>query len=195
MKWKLIFDSNTFRGIDYERPAADGEFLVELNSDLCGYFRNTPQRYQYVDGVFSEVRTWEAELAEQVRLISFNNLKARIIEKRRAMNDANFQYLEVEYISDEPNIAGVRLQIEGLDDTDPIPTFTGTAIASTWANAENGFTPMNCGQFRAFASHYYSHREKNFTNYTMLTIAATQAYMAGSTAEQLLDFDITQGWD
>jgi hypothetical protein len=86
-------------------------------------------------------------------------------------------------------------QREGLDDTDPIPTFVGTAIESTWANAENGFTPMNCGQFRAFASHYYNHREKNFTNYTMLTIAATQAYMAGATAEQLNAFDISQGWD
>jgi hypothetical protein len=193
--WKLIFSDETKRGIAWNREPQSGEFSVDRNPSDCAWFYSTPQRYQYVDGVFSEVATWEAELAEQVRLISFNNLKTRIIEKRREMNDANFQYLGVEYISDEPNIAGVRLQIEGLDDTDPIPTFTGTAIESTWANAENGFTPMNCGQFRAFASHYYNHREKNFTNYTMLTIAATQAYMAGATAEQLNAFDISAGWD
>lgn len=192
---RLIFDNETKRGTGWNRDAHDGEFAVDLLPNVCAWFFSTPQRYQYVDGIFSEVATWEAELAEQVRIISFNNLKTRIIEKRRAMNDANFQYLGVEYVSDEPNIAGARLQIEGLDDADPIPTFTGTALASTWANADNGFTPMNCGQFRTFASHYYSHREKNFTNYTLLTIAATQAYMAGATAEQLNAFDISQGWD
>jgi len=193
--WKLIFDNVTKRGTGCHREPQSGEFQVVMDKTLCAYFDLTPHRYQYVDGILSEVPTWEAELAEHVRLISFNNLKTRIIEKRRVMNDANFQYLEAEYVSDEPNIAGVRLQIAGLDDTDPIPTFVGTDLASTWANAENGFTPFNCGQFRAFASHYYNHREKNFTNYTLLTIAATQAYMAGATAEQLNAFDISSGWD
>jgi hypothetical protein len=138
---------------------------------------------------------WAAEQAEAARVAAFDSLKIRIVDKRKEKNSADFAYQGVQYVSDEPNILGVKSQIESLEDDAAIPTFTGTALASTWASAEGTFTPFNCGGFRVFASFYYSHREKNFTNYTLLTIEATQAYLAGATIEELEAFDISQGWD
>lgn len=123
------------------------------------------------------------------------DLRARIVAKRQEMNNADFEYNGTLFVSDEPNIQGVRLRIEGLPDSDPIPTFTGTELASTWRSAENTFVPFNCGEFRAFSNFYYNHREKNFTNYTVLTIAAMTAYANGATAAEIRSFDISQGWD
>lgn len=126
---------------------------------------------------------------------AFAELKDRIIAKRQEKNAENFVYNGVTYISDEANIQGVKVRINGNPDSDPIPTFVGTPLESTWHAVGGIFTPFNCGQFREFAAAYYDHREKNFTNYTVLTIAATQAYSGGATAEQLDKFDITLGWD
>jgi len=193
--WKFTIDSTTKRVTGFDREPTEGETLCFLPPIQCAFLNITHTRYQYIDGTLSEVPTWPAEQAELARLQAFESLKARIVEKRRAKNAANFPYLGVQYVSDEPNILGVKSQIEILADDAAIPTFTGTALDSTWATAEGTFTPFNCGGFRLFASHYYSHREKNFTNYTLLTIAATQAYMAGATSEELNNFDISSGWD
>ena len=132
---------------------------------------------------------------EKERLEAFNKLKQRIISKRQEKNSANFVYNGHPYVSDEVNIQGVRIQVDGAPGTDPIPTFVGTQLASTWHTADDQFVLFNAEQFRAFATVYFSHREKNFTNYTMLTIMATQAYNTGATVDQLNNFDISQGWN
>lgn len=192
---KLIFDSVTHRGVAWGRDPGPGEYLVELPEQQIAWFRAWPTRYRYVGGNLEEFPELQTEQAEAERLSAFEALKARIIAVRQGKNAANFQYQGVWYVSDEPTILGVKARIIGLPDVDPIPTFTGTALSSTWATAEDTFTPFTCGEFRAFADHYYNHREKNFTNYTMLTIAATQTYQAGATVQELDAFDISQGWD
>lgn len=53
--WKLVFDSVTNRGVGFNREAGEGEFAVSLPPSECAWFNATPERYQYVGGVFSEV--------------------------------------------------------------------------------------------------------------------------------------------
>lgn len=53
--WKLIFDSITLRGIGCNREPMEGEFAIERQPSDCAWFNVYPERYQYVDGVFSEV--------------------------------------------------------------------------------------------------------------------------------------------
>jgi len=132
---------------------------------------------------------------EEARGLALERLNTRIITMRQEKNVADFEYLGVTYKSDEANILGVKAQIFGNDPSDPIPTFTGTAIASTWAGNDGAFTPFTCGTFNDFASFYYNHRSANFTNYTVLRIAAATAYASGATVEELEAMDITQGWD
>jgi len=195
MKIKLIFDSGDGCGVTTNQEPLPDQFAVEMDEADIGWFTKSPRRYRHVDGVFGENPDWQAEQVESARLAALNDLKQRIVYLRKEKNDAIFSYLGVQYVSDEPNILGVKSQIEGLPDSDPIPTFTGTTLSSTWATAEGAFTPFTCGEFRAFAAHYYAHREKNFTNYTLLTIAAYTAYQAGAAADDLAAFDISEGWD
>lgn len=59
--WKCVFYSGTGRGVAFGREAGAGEFMVELPPSECGWFNVTPERYQYVDGAFSERAEWQAE--------------------------------------------------------------------------------------------------------------------------------------
>jgi hypothetical protein len=166
------------RVVKTQRKAQDG--LIRAPESVAPGFL-------YEDGIFSSpAETPKSALAK---------LKTEIVAKRREKNSADFTYKGTLFVSDEPNIQGVRLMVEGLPDRDPIPTFTGTELAGTWRSAEDTFIPFTCGEFRDFSNFYYNHREKNFTNYTVLTIAAMTAYANGATAEELNNFDISQGWD
>lgn len=194
--WKIVYNTRSTRvtAVNSRHPQ-EGESMIYSHPTQCAWADVYPERYMVVGGAIVERPEYAAEQAEKSRIQAFTALKERIVAKRVAANLADFPYLGTMYVSDEPNIIGVKSQIEGMGDLDPIPTFTGTPLASTWASAEDTFAPFNCGEFRAFAAHYYSHREKNFTNYTMLTIAATQAFSGGATVEELAAFDISQGWD
>ena len=55
MLWKLIFDNPTKRGAGCNREPLAGEFSVDLPPKDCAWFMNDPGRYQYVNGVNSEV--------------------------------------------------------------------------------------------------------------------------------------------
>jgi hypothetical protein len=126
---------------------------------------------------------------------AFENLKARILRERQKRNSLNFTYNGIEYKDDETNIQGVKIAIEGWEETLLIPTFVGTPLEGKWAAATDGtFIDFTVAEFRLFAKTYYDRREKNFTNYTMLTIAATQAYLGGASSTILNEFDISQGW-
>lgn len=53
--WKLIFNSTTNRGVSANREPLIGEFAVDRDPVQCAWFMSEPSRYQYVNGVFSEV--------------------------------------------------------------------------------------------------------------------------------------------
>jgi hypothetical protein len=74
--WKCVFDSATNKGVAFGRQAGDGEFMVELPPAECAWFNSEPERYQYVDGVFSEVsaEVWAETL--KVRARAANAAKA-----------------------------------------------------------------------------------------------------------------------
>lgn len=119
---------------------------------------------------------------------------AEIISRRQIENNKDFYYNNVPYKSDEINIQGVRLATERMIDAAKIPTFKGTEIEGTWATADERFIPFTVGEFRKFSNYYFELRNKNFTNYTLLAIALTKIYNNGATKEQILNFNIEDGW-
>lgn len=119
---------------------------------------------------------------------------AEIISRRQIENSKDFYYNNVPYKSDETNIQGVRLATERMMDNTKIPTFKRTEIEGTWATADERFIPFTVGEFRKFSNYYFELRNKNFTNYTLLAIALTKIYNNGATKEQILNFNIEDGW-
>lgn len=119
---------------------------------------------------------------------------AEIVSRRQIENSKDFYYNNVPYKSDETNIQGVRLATERMMDNIKIPTFKGTEIEGTWAAADERFIPFTVGEFRKFSNYYFELRNKNFTNYTLLSIALTKIYNNGATKEQILNFNIEDGW-
>lgn len=119
---------------------------------------------------------------------------AEIISRRQIENSKDFYYNNVPYKSDETNIQGVRLATERMMDNTKIPTFKGSEIEGTWATADERFIPFTVGEFRKFSNYYFELRNKNFTNYTLLAIALTKIYNNGATKEQILNFNIEDGW-
>ena len=119
---------------------------------------------------------------------------AEIVSRRQIENSKDFYYNNVPYKSDETNIQGVRLATERMMDNTKIPTFKGTEIEGTWATADERFIPFTVGEFRKFSNYYFELRSKNFTNYTLLAVALTKIYNNGATKEQILNFNIEDGW-
>lgn len=65
MTWKLVFSSTTNRGVGCNREPQTGEFAIDRHPSECAWFMSEPERYQYVNGVFSEVPTWATEKADK----------------------------------------------------------------------------------------------------------------------------------
>lgn len=99
--WKCVFLETTGVGVGFGRDAREGEFLVRLKPSMCGSFNDTPGRYQYVDGVFSErdAQEWEAEKNEKIVNSWRANTSCGPLQMRRALRasgllDVVNQYLE-----------------------------------------------------------------------------------------------------
>jgi hypothetical protein len=90
--WKCIFDSTTNRGVAFNRAAGDGEFQVEMQPSECAWFASTPERYQYVDGVFSEYPGWEQEQAEKEAAAELQYQKDAIAKQRYEMETSGLSY-------------------------------------------------------------------------------------------------------
>lgn len=117
-----------------------------------------------------------------------------IVSRRQIENNKIFYYNGVPYKSDEINIQGVRLATERMIDAAKIPTFKKSEIEGTWATADERFIPFTVGEFRKFSNYFFEFRNQNFTNYTLLSIALTRIYNNGATKEQILNFNIENGW-
>jgi len=76
--WKLIFDNVTKRGTGCNREPQDGEFAIDRHPSECAWFNAEPERYQYVDGVFSEVEISiiDAELLEKNKRVMIRRVRA-----------------------------------------------------------------------------------------------------------------------
>jgi hypothetical protein len=86
--WKCVFDSATNKGVAFGRQAGDGEFMVELPPADCGWFNSEPERYQYINGVFSERPAQELEELRREKVRASNARKAEadveaLLEKLR----------------------------------------------------------------------------------------------------------------
>ena len=82
--WDLRFDSVTFRGLRVARdgePVEDGEFSIIRHRSQCAWFRSTPERYQYVDVVFSEFPGWADEQAAREAEIAALAARVAMIEQ------------------------------------------------------------------------------------------------------------------
>ena len=85
--WKLIFDNVTKRGTGCNREPQDGEFAIDRHPSECAWFNAEPERYQYVDGEFSEVdkATLDAEAFVKAKaarqLANKEDCKAHILKK------------------------------------------------------------------------------------------------------------------
>jgi hypothetical protein len=192
--WRLVFDNVTKRGVDCFRNAKEGEFSVELDKSLCGYFNVTPRRYQYVDGIFSEV---EGYLAQQEKDIAFAKKAAELLEERKNRN--NFLPFVCDgnnYVNDELNIQGVKIQVLGKPVDDPIPTFPGLPVAGCWKTFDDQFIPFTTTTFQStLCDTYFGMRSHNFGWYGVLASQLKALYDdIESTKEDIESFDIKTGW-
>jgi len=74
--WKCVFDNETGKGVAFGRQAQEGEFMVELPPSECGWFNSDSERYQYIDGVFSERPAEELEALRKEKAKRVNKAKA-----------------------------------------------------------------------------------------------------------------------
>jgi len=80
--WKCVFDSTSKRGVAFNREPQDGEFMQEITPANAAWFASEPERYQYVDGVFSEVspEIWDEELKGRARRANAGKAAAKVEE-------------------------------------------------------------------------------------------------------------------
>jgi hypothetical protein len=83
--WKLIFSNVTKRGTGCNREPQDGEFAIDRHPSECAWFNAEPERYQYVDGVFSEVEGWQEEEAAKAAEREIVKQKDAIAAQRYAI--------------------------------------------------------------------------------------------------------------
>jgi len=192
--WKLIFSNVTKRGTGCNREPQDGEFGVDRQPSECAWFNVTPERYQYVEGTFSEVQGY---LEQKEKTVVFNQKKNQLLEERKNRN--NFWPFVCDgnnYVNDELNIQGVKIQVIGKPDTDPIPTFPGFPVAGCWKTFDDQFVPFTCKTFQdLLCDTYFGMRSHNFGWYGVLDAQLTALYNdVESSKEDIESFDIKAGW-
>jgi hypothetical protein len=124
--WKLIFDNATKRGTGCNREPQDGEFGVDRQPSECAWFNVTPERYQYVEGVFSEVETWQAEY--DAKLSADTKAKAELdirVEASRQLLALSTPYLAEERETWMIQEAEARAYL--VNNTSPCPMVTAMA--------------------------------------------------------------------
>lgn len=188
--WKCIFSTVTNRGVAFNRTAQDGEFMVEIPPSECGWFASTPERYQYVEGVFSEVETWEQEVTEKELTAAKTQKVNEITEFGDKKDMEPFEY---------PAESGVFYKVTdailntitycdtmGLPASGALPVNDGN-----WDNVDGTVsTPMTVSDLKLLYQAGYSIPATNYQN--VKTHVA--AVMALATKEEVESYDYSQGW-
>lgn len=181
--------------IDYEPDL--GIYIIGFNNPV-----NPSEDFSFFDNLIENIPLYKERLDDpfwgmdddQQRTQAFLMKTEAIILRRTQENSKNFWYNRIPYKSDEINIQGVRLSTEKMIDSAKIPTFKGTALEGTWATADERFIPFTVSEFRKFSNEYFAFRSANFTNYTLLTMSLTQIYYNGASKDDILNFNIDNGW-
>lgn len=98
--WKLIFSSATNRGTGFNREPLEGEFSVDRDKTLCGFFSVNPNRYQYVNGALSEYPGWEAEQAAEQTAAAIEGQKKAISSERYRIETSGVDYNGMTILTD-----------------------------------------------------------------------------------------------
>lgn len=105
--WKCIFDLETGKGVAFGREAQEGEFKVELPPSECGWFNSTPERYEYVNGIFSERSGWGQEQLAEKKSSAFKNKLSEIDSEVKSKASSPFTWNGNTWYPDVETIQGL----------------------------------------------------------------------------------------
>ena len=150
--WKLVFNTETNRGSGFNRSASEGEYEVMLPPSQCAHFAETPERYQYVDGVFGEFAGWGSELEAKELENALTDKLSEIDGVVRMKQNEDFEYQGNMYYSDPDFIHKTLTRIDRLPDEYEL----------TWKTADkeginNVYVVMTKPEFQAFADFMYDY--------------------------------------
>jgi len=172
-------------------PIDDGESLLETEASdwVHGYNVNY---YDMVDGVFTpkSQETVDEMKAAEAKSDALTQVTAEIEEKKKEENLKDFPYNGVDFIADQNNIQATQNQCLTMQPEDPIPTFVGTEFEGCWST--NGqMVPFTVAEFLDFATAFFMRGSRNFTTYAthLMNINSLE------TAEEILNYDYSQGWE
>lgn len=138
--WKVTFSNKTKRGTGFNRNAEEGEFMVELEPSICGWVYATPERYQFVDGEFSEYPGWESESKKKELYEMYNSILTDIDNIVAGMQKENFEYNGVKFYVDADFIHKTRTRMDSLPDQAVIIWKSADKLADGITNVEVSFT-------------------------------------------------------
>lgn len=173
--WKLIFKKDTGRGSGFGREPMADEFAVDLPLCDCGSFTVDPSKYQYNQGVFSEVAI--DILAAEQKKAEIAAMWERIKAERDTRKAGGFLVSGKWFNSDQES----RVQQIGL-------VMAGAALSAVqWKTMDGTFavmTPALAGQiFQA-----------GFALDTALFTRAEQHKAAMSASLDPTAYDYSTGW-
>lgn len=105
--WKLVFNSKTRRGTGCNRKPREGEFVIERKRENCLWFNIYPDRYQYVNGTFSEVPNWESDRLLKEKLQKLDKDLSDIDKEVQEADKQPFLFNGVSYYPDTEFIQGI----------------------------------------------------------------------------------------
>jgi len=114
--WKCVFDSATGKGVAFGRQAGEGEFMVELPPSECGWFNSTPERYRYVDGVFSEWFGWNQERLAKEKAAALKNKLSEIDNEVKSKANSPFVWGSNTWYPDVETVQGLYSVLPLLPD-------------------------------------------------------------------------------
>lgn len=178
--WKLIFSILTNRGVDFNREPKEGEFSIDRHPSECAWFNVCPERYQYADGVFSEVspEIIAAEKQEKTKAQVWEKIKA---EREKRMEGGFKVQVRPGVFKWYHSDISSRIQHLGLkeagSDVPPVP----------WKTMDGTFETMT--PLIALANF-----QAAFTLDGGLFAAAEQHKAAMETSPDPANYDFTSGW-
>lgn len=170
---------------------SEGGWSVTI--DIRGNWYDADGSVVVVDSLDSDVSGLSRELStEQLRSQALQTKLAEILEQRKNRNNVwDFVFDGNQYVNDEQNIQGVKVQVLDKPLTDPIPTFPGLPVAGCWRTSDDQYVPFTNQLFMSgLCEAYFAVRSFNFGWYGVLCsqVAALE------TKEEIEAFDTTAGW-
>lgn len=188
--WKITYNTSTGLCTSCNsRDPQEGESLIYLDPTQCGWVNTDPGRYKVVNGALEEVPGY---LEAKEKREALDKKLAEILEQRRNRNNVwDFIYDGHQYVNDEQNIQGVKVQILDKPLTDPIPTFPGLPVAGCWRTSDDQYVSYSNQSFMSgLCEAYFAMRSFNFGWYGVLSAQVS----ALATKDEIEAFDVTQGW-